>query len=280
MTLFIERVLNLSNGITKPKTKAMKKQELLTAISESGHRSSNLKTLMNKNKVIREAVISKGIDVVINWLMQAEVKEEIRLKKQQDKAEAKKWKMSLREYTELQRKSKRILNDFHTGHSMGCYRQLRINGKVFATNNILEEYANSSRYSPTYGGLCVDLNKAELKRIEQIEGVWTIKGKGNRAKWIESSGRKHRYKVNLVRGWLIGQSHALTIEEAERLERLKALREKGIDGRFIGLKHIKQAGACMVGIKAFAERHGLNLKYGYNLKYLKELENNSFLNKV
>ena len=258
----------------------MTKNELLTAISNEGHGSTNLKTLMNRNKAIRQAVNAKGMDIVIKWLMQADAKEAARLKKQRDKAEAKRWKMSLREYTELQQKAERILNDFHTGHSMGCYRQLRLNGKVFARYNILEEYANSSRYTPTYGGLCIDLNKAELKRIEQIEGVWTIKGKGNRAKWIESTGRKHRYEVKLVRGWLIGQSHAPTIEEAERLERLKALREKGIDGRFIGLKHIKQAGACMVGIKAFAERHGLNLKYGYNLKYLKELEDNSFLNKI
>jgi len=261
----------------------MNKQELLTAISNEGHGSTNLKTLMNRNKAVREAVNAKGMERVVKWLEQAESKETARLKKESDKVEARRWKMSYREYTELQEKAKRLLNDFDTGHSMGCYRQLFVNGMLFAENDQLGEYANSCKYSPTYGAVNISLNKTQLRQIERVQGVWTIKTGESTAKWLESFGLKHRYSVDMVKGYLVGQSHGETLEEAlnrDAVKQAQLKRDRLKNAKFVGVKHIKQAGACEIGIKMFAERHGLNPEFGYNLGYLKSLEGNEFLNRL
>ena len=261
----------------------MRKQELLTAISNEGHGSTNLKTLMNRNKEIRQAVNAKGMDRVIKWLEDAEVQEAARLKKERDKVQAKRWKMSYREYTALRDKAERILNDFDTGHSMGCYKKLFVNGKLFAENHILGDYANSCRYSPTYGNVQIKLNKTQLREIERVQGVWTIKTGENTAKWLESFGRKHTYVVDITDGYLVGQSHGNTLEDAinrDQAKQAQLKRDRLKNAKFVGVEHIKQAGACQVDIKMFAERHGLNPEFGYNLGYLKSLEGNEFLNRL
>jgi len=98
--------------------------------------------------------------------------------------------MNPKEYGRMQKKAKTVLADFHTGHSMGCYRILKINGKKFATNHDLDEYAKSCTWRPTYGEVIINMSKAQLKRIHKSGEVWTD-GKSE----LVESGRKHHYTV-------------------------------------------------------------------------------------
>ena len=256
----------------------MKKNEILELLSSNNVTSANLKTFINRNKKL-----NLSYERCFQWLKSIEAKERLDLLRKSDLAEAKKWKMSVKKHKALKEKARSILGFFHTGHSMGCYRNIYINKKHFYSDNILDEYSNSCKYRPTYGAVKIVLSKTELEKIENIEGVWTIKGKAHAAKWLDTRGYKGRFEVFLKHGFLFGDTHGDTLEQAKadfakKIAARKA--EKMKNTKFVGVEHVRKTGACMAGIKAFADRHGLNLEYGYNLGYLKSLENSSFLNRI
>jgi hypothetical protein len=73
------------------------------------------------------------------------------------------------------------------------------------------------------------------------------------------------------------------LEEAQAYETRKLLAKRiqaMNDKAFVGIEHIRKTGACEAGIKAYIDRHGLNPELGYNLGYLKSLENSPFLKRT
>jgi len=258
----------------------MKKIEIMNLFAENEVKSTNVKSFINKNKALK-----LNYEICLKWLKIKESKESEFLSKKQQTRQAKQFGFSVKKYIVLKEKSERLLNDFFTGHSMGCYRTLSLIGNrtPFATNNILSIYSKSYKFKPSYGEINIILTKKELENIENIAGVWTIKGKHHAAKWLESRGNKQSYSVNFVSGYLFADIHGKTLKEAKdlfgkRLVQLK--REKLSNAKFVGYKHLKEAGACDPGINSFIEKHKLNKEYGYNLGYLKSLEYNSFLDKL
>jgi hypothetical protein len=187
---------------------------------------------------------------------------------------AKEWKLSVKKYVELFQKAKTILRNFHTKHSMGCYRTITIKNKNFATNHDINTYAKSCKYSPTYGSINIELSMKQLKQIEFIEGVPTIRLKNRKCLVLVGVGSKSNYFVTLQECFLIGSSHGETAEIALALEKekrhqvaIKQLKENA----FIGVKDIRKLGACELGIDSFCNRNNLNKEFGYRLDFLMEL---------
>lgn len=256
----------------------MKKQEILTLLEENDVSSTNLTTFLNRKKKL-----NLNFDRVQKWLIEVEKFEEEKAEKFMVKKQAKKFNMSVKLYLALQNKARLILKDFDTEHSMGCYKYLRMNGAMFTSDNNTSEYSNGCKYKATHGEVYIKFSKKELINVEEVEGVWTIKDKNHKAKWLVSSGSKYSYSVDFEDGYLFGNSHGDTLTKAKETFKKRYQQERREylnDKKFIGMCHLKDLGACDAGIKAFAERNSLNLEMGYNLAYLKGLEVNSFLNRL
>jgi hypothetical protein len=188
------------------------------------------------------------------------------------------WGMTPRKYKDLQAKAKSILNSFRTGYSMGEEKILVLDGKNFCFVDNCREYSGGCKYKAQHGTLTIRLKMHELRAIEKIEGVWTVRRKGTQADWLRSHGAKGSYRVEFFPGFLVGTSHGATVEECNALEAEKAesmarsldaaKREKLSLSRFIGFDHRRIAGACDAGVTAFCERNGLNRDYGYRIDYL------------
>lgn len=112
--------------------------------------------------------------------------------KQAQMDRARSFGMSLKQYDALQEKAKSILCDFHTGHSMGCYKALKVNGGVFCRVYDTHEYANSCRWKATHGSFSIDLNKSQLVRLQFRGGKW-FDPKTNM--FLTGVGSKSTYKV-------------------------------------------------------------------------------------
>lgn len=199
---------------------------------------------------------------------------------------SKEFNFSVKQFIELREKADSILDSFETGHSMGCHRNLKINSKQFKSNDDLDRYANSCKWSPTYGSIKIDLSKKDLKKIQYLEGIWTVVNADGSAKWLEASGSKNTYTVEWIEGYFYGTSHSTdSLREAKRLEQKKIadfIESKKEDKEFIGYSHIRTI-ACDAGIKAFCRRNKLNPEFGYNLGFLKSLNDRigqSYLEKV
>jgi hypothetical protein len=197
------------------------------------------------------------------------------------------WGMSPASYKKLRDKAAQILRGFTTGYSMGEVKKLVIGEKPFLTVDNTREYARSSKYTATHGELIVTISLAELRKIECVEGVWTVRLAGGQAQWLRAKGLKGNCRIGWVKGYLVGSSHGATLDECQLLEAGKATR--GDDGkikrfdRFIGLRDRVAAGACEAGVLAFCERHGLNPDFGYRIDYLLSLKDDlaaSYLNRV
>ena len=114
--------------------------------------------------------------------------------KQKRREVAASWGMSLPEYERLQAKAFKILETFDTGHSMGFVAKLKINGKPFARIENTQTYANSCTWRPTHGYFEINLSKAALRGIAQVDGPkWQYKGK-----ILVETGKKNTYKVELI----------------------------------------------------------------------------------
>lgn len=198
-----------------------------------------------------------------------------------------KWGLSVREFDRLIAKGKQVLRDFRTGYSMGERKTIEVGEEWFLKVDDTREYSRSSRYTATHGELKIRIDLLSLRKIEKIQGVWTVRRSRNRASWLQSRGTKGSYEVYWVHGYLVGSSHGATLEECQLLEAGKATR--GYDGqvkrldRFVGLRDRVVAGACEAGVLAFCERHGLNPDFGYRIDYLLSLNDDvaaSYLNRV
>jgi hypothetical protein len=189
-----------------------------------------------------------------------------------------KWGMTPRKYKLLQAKAKSILQSFRTGYSMGEVKRLLVDGKEFCEVDNCQSYAKSCKYTPTHGELVIRLKMHELRAIEKIEGVWTVRRKGTRADWLKSHGTKGSYRVEFCGGHLVGTSHGATVEECNALEaekeRIKsdaATEAARFSKRFVGFEDRRIAGACEAGVLAFCERHNLDPEMGYRVDYLLSL---------
>jgi hypothetical protein len=161
---------------------------------------------------------------------------------------------------------------------MGETKILYVDGKKFCRVDNTHEYKGGCKYKAQHGELTICLKMHELRAIEKIEGVWTVRRKGTQADWLRSHGAKGSYRVEFFPGYLVGTSHGSTVEECNALEAEKAeslarsldaaKREKLPLSRFIGFDHRRIAGACEAGVTAFCERNGLNREYGYRIDYL------------
>lgn len=183
-----------------------------------------------------------------------------------------KWGISLRQYRKLLMKAEQILRDFSTGYSMGENKRLMVGEHLFCAIDNTREYARSSKFRAAHGDLKINLTLSQLRKIERIEGVWTVRGKDSNASWLQSFGAKHRHEMKWVKGYLVGTSHGLTRSDCEALEEGKAIRTdagevKRLD-RFVGLRHRAKAGACEAGVLAFCERNNLDPQLGYRIDYL------------
>jgi len=133
------------------------------------------------------------------------IKELLRAKRAQIKEqmakEAKSFAENPKSLRELREKAMEILSSFHTGHSMGCYRNMetKVRGKwmQLAANHDLDTYSNSCTWSPTYGQFTISLTKTQLRNIKKIEGVWTLQNEDGSTSILEETGRKNSYKVEL-----------------------------------------------------------------------------------
>jgi hypothetical protein len=186
----------------------------------------------------------------------------------------KEWGVSVPKFERMQRKAREILRGFSTGYSMGERKALSIDGKTICVVDNCQRYAKSCKWQPTHGSFTIFFSLKSFNAIEMIEGVWTIRKKGNACSWLQESGSKGKYSVQLVDGFLIGRSHARSIRECEALEKRKAQDAIGnvrfLD-RFVGLMDRHIVGACEPGVMAFCVRHGLDHNMGYRIGYLLEL---------
>lgn len=251
----------------------MKKQELITRLLEKGAKASNLKTVSNAEE--KRAIEFHGFEKVKSWLSLIERKESNAKQSIEDAKKAKSFGMSKKEYLALSKKASGILSGFQTGHSMGCYRTLLLNDVPFQWNNSLDTYAKSCKFKPTYGNLKISLNKKELREVKNIQGIWTIGNPDGSAKWLQSSGSKSTFSVDWFAGYLFKDSHSdESLDAAKALQGVKDVQKAAQsmrDGQFVGVAHMRAKGACMEGIRAFCNRHQLDQDLGYNVGYLKSL---------
>lgn len=186
------------------------------------------------------------------------------------------WNLSPRTYARLREKAREILRSFTSGYSMGEHKQLVIDSyRSFVRVDNTREYARSSRYKALHGELTVTMNLTELRNIERIEGVWTVRCGNGKAKWLKATGAKSHCRVGWVYGYCVGSSHGASLEECHLLEAGKAVRAedgkvKRLD-RFVGLRDRVFAGACEAGVLAFCQRHQLNPEFGYRIDFLVSL---------
>jgi len=259
----------------------MKKQEILAMCLDNKIKSSNLLTFLKSNKE-RQKLLPR-IDQIKKWLIEFEKEEERKAQKEAEKTKSKKFGFSVREMLELEYKAHTILKDFTTGYSMGENKSIWINGQMFYRVDNTYQYGGKYKGRETYGNIRIDLSKSDFRKIERVQGLWTIAQKNNRAKWFTYEGVKQHFEIFFEKGFLVGDSHGKTLEEAQSLETQKQISKRFQslgDNVFVGIQHIKKTGACDAGIQAYINRHKLNPEFGYNLGYLKSLENSPFLKRI
>lgn len=122
-------------------------------------------------------------------------------------------------------------------YSMGSYCAVKIIKRRtqetigLATRDTCRDYPNNCTWQATHGELILHLTPQQIMRARVIAGVITIAAKWPRKRekydtvpcqWIEFPAQRGKMRsIEFVRGYLCGESHAETREEAERLERRK-----------------------------------------------------------
>ena len=182
-----------------------------------------------------------------------------------------KWGLTLRQYHDLQDKADEILRGVSSGYSMGDRKFLFVDGNKFAFRDDCKTYSKSCTWAPKHGEVKLTLSMKQLKAIELIEGVWTIRGKNNTCHWLSCDGHHRKFRVFLKQGFLVGTSHGKSLAECEALELAKTEKRKATAKnllRFVGLIDRESAGACEPGVLSFCARHGLDPTMGYRIDFL------------
>jgi len=227
-------------------------------------------------------------------------------------AAAKKNKMRVSDFSKAVFLLRKIrMSNYSTGHSLGYSAQIYINNFHCKSYNGCITPSSSYGYRPTYGYYRIEVTVEYAKELakgymyEPIGGVETFvetsKSKIKKCFWLEESGSKHSYKVELVSGFVTGGFHATTysacetwrIQQAKRLlknradnvsakinEHQKALEIERKKKRFIGLAHSKAVGNCEVGTMNFAKKHNLDPECGYQVGYLLSLEDSQYTRRL
>lgn len=270
---------------------------IVEKIKKLGAKSHTYKSVVRKLPKIEREYFEKHQNFILNKLKQSEEKEQAKILKDLQKENAKKFNMSVKEYSALKEKASILLECLNTGHSMGCYRTLRMNGEEFATNHYLATYSKSYRFEPTYGDIEVNLTKKQLREVEIIGGIPTIIGspteenpKVRHCTILKQSGSKQYYKLKWKGCYITSDFHGSSVDmceqwrkqQAERLLNIRTSknREKANLSRFVGLQHSIQVGNCKAGTEAFARKHGLNPEWGYRVDYLISLEDSRFTRRL
>jgi Mn-containing catalase len=164
----------------------LNKSQVLELLNENEVVTTNLKTFINRNKKH-----NLNYDKCHKWLEEQEKKIAKARTQQEIKCQAQKFNMSVKKYEQLHAKAVEILEDFHTGHAMGCYRTLYLNGKVFARAHDLQSYSNSCKWNETYGKVHIVMNKKQLEKCKKnAEFNWVVDGE-----MLKQSGIKQYHRT-------------------------------------------------------------------------------------
>lgn len=232
---------------------------------------------------------------------------------------AKKLSISVKKLTEIERKAYLIAKQYSgcTGYSMGDlvtvevrYTYRKKDNKIgssaitLASYSCMQEYSKSSKYRAKHGSLTITLTVGEIEVAELIGGVLTIaleKGKISKCKYFEIKGSKHQISTRWVEGFITSGFHAESYEacvswrksrkasllaqrQREAISKMspeeKAILLERAKSRFVGYQHSRDAGNCHTGTMAFAQRHDLNPKYGYQVGYILSLEDSSYTRRL
>jgi len=242
---------------------------LLSSIIKKAQKKTGLKTE-------NPEVLLRNIKKIKAREQKRAAKEAEKARKEKEAQNAKYFKITIKEYRELIEKADNIGVDFSSGYSMGELVKIYLKGydRPLLVRDDTSSYSGDWEGRETHGLIKITFTKKDIRSIERIENLWTVKeGHGYKAKWLESKGQKQFFELYWKEGYLVGSSHGATKEEALQYQRAKE--DAGIgqysDDDFVGVEHLKKIGACWPGIKSFCQRHGLNPEYGYRLGYLKKL---------
>lgn len=270
---------------------------ILIRTKNSTVKSSMKSTLLSKDE---KEFIAKNLEKFIKNFDKHDLKLREDEKFKQDKNDADYLKISVKKYRELKIKAYNICKCFNAGYSMGGSISLYIrqNKKSDCTLRYLEnfddrhEYSKNCRYKAIHGYNRITLTIKELEQIVIIGGIPTIKltnDKISECLVLVGTGYKNNYNINFTKAFLTGTYHAKTYQECvdwrnkmyiQRLkERDSTLVARATDNRkreslkrFVGFEHSIKVGNCEIGTKAFAQKHNLDIRFGYRLGYLMELE--------
>jgi len=111
-----------------------------------------------------------------------EIKRSEELRIEAEKEVAKRFKLSWKNYNVLTTKAYHILQRFNTRYSMGDYKSLNLSdfdNRVLQMNDSVDYYAKSYKFrgSEKYGIVSISLTMKQLKKIENIGGIYTVVGK-------------------------------------------------------------------------------------------------------
>jgi hypothetical protein len=172
-----------------------------------------------------------------------------------------------------------------TGYNMGDYKKVTFN-KIEGEYNFISTYAGRYRGSETYGRVSFILTLEQLRHTYVVGGLITfIPPQKNRVKkcyWYAGEGKKQRFELIKVEGYIFNGFHALTKIEAkrggqklldiEREERRRAVEFKQKYAKALRMQYVYNdslaAGNCKIGTDAFILRCRIDKNKKYRGSYL------------
>lgn len=261
-------------------------------------KSTNIKSTI-KSKLLskdEKEFVTKNLDKFIKNFEKLERKIYLNKCNENNKKIADKFNISVKKYIALRVKSLDIVKCFNAGYSMGgvieLYMKKGVITQYLVGYDTRQEYSKSCRYKAIHGHNNIVLTVKQLEQIEIIGGIPTIKlsdDKITECLMLVGKGNKNNYKIEFEKGFLTKTYHGNSYQECvnwrnrEYMQRLKERnpelatieiekRKREALNKFVGFEHSIKVGNCINGTKAFAQKHNLDMKFGYRLGYLVELE--------
>lgn len=191
------------------------------------------------------------------------------------------------------------LNEYKTGHSMGCLGSISLMGNTIKRMDCTDTYAKSCTWKPVHGSYQIYVSKELALKLqncyyEKIGNVDTFivptSDKIKKCFWLEEKGSKNNYSVSIVEGFFTNGFHAKTVKECEAWRAKEALRIKTTrielseiekkKARFVGLSHSIKVGNCEAGTLNFAKKYNLDTQMGYKVGFLLSLENSTYTQRL